>query len=144
MGPSNKLQKSIGLWVQEDGMAFAIRVRPLLLMFVLPFALFVSDTAHAASSRAAKGPGDYRVGSRVKLVLNDHTSVRGTVSAVHEDSIDVLTKGTTTPRTLAFANISSSREITPLGSRFQMGPCVGPVTLAIASPFILVAALFGH
>jgi hypothetical protein len=143
MESSNELQELIGLEVQEDGMAFAVRVRSLLLMFVLTFALFASGTAHAASP-VAKGPGDYRVGSRVKLVLSDHSSVRGTVSAVRGDSVDVLAKGATTPRTLAFANISSSREITPLGSRFQMGPCVGPITLAIASPFILVSALFGH
>lgn len=123
-------------------MAFAVRVRPLLLMFVLTFALFASGTAHAVASHPAKGPGDYRVGSRVKLVLSDHSSVKGTVSTVRGDSVDVLAKGATT--TVSFANISSSREITPLGSRFQMGPCVGPVTLAIASPFILVSYLFGH
>ena len=129
-------------------MTFSIRVRRLFLFF-LTFTLFASTVAYGASPDSAKAREKLEqcvIGSRVKLKLADHSKVKGKISAIREDAVDVLPRGAKAPVTVPLDQVASAsvRSEDSLGSRFKMGPCVGPITLAIASPFILVAALFGH
>ena len=129
-------------------MTFSVGVQRLFL-FLLTLAMLAGSVAHGASPDAAKAREKLEqcvIGSRVKLKLADHSKVKGKISAIREDSVDVLPRGAKAPVTVPLDQVASAsvRSEDSLGSRFKMGPCVGPITLAIASPFILIAALFGN
>jgi hypothetical protein len=116
------------------------------LLFVLAAASFaVSGAAHAAATHPStiqQKLASNGVGAQVKLVLAGNVKLHGTISAIDQNSVSILPKGATTTQIVPFATIVSVRE--PLRSRFKTGPCVDPITLAIAAPFILVAAATGH
>ena len=120
-------------------MTLPFRVRTLYLFLLI----FLSAMAASGVAYAAPPP-TYAVGSRVKLVLIDHSKVKGSVVAVGTDSIDVQQKGVASPLTVPLARIQQPRDRDTLRSHFKTGPCVGPISLALFSPFILVAHFSGH
>ena len=127
-------------------MTFSRRMRQLFL-FLLTFTVFAGSVAYAAQPDSGKVRQKVmKCGEdcTIKLRLVDHSKVKGRVAAIGEDSVDVSTVDGKTPVTVPFAQITHASSRTSLGARFKTGPCVDPITLAIASPFILVAALFGH
>jgi len=127
-------------------MTFPLRSKTLVVSF-LSCAL-VCGVARASgpvnAEKMERQVATYGVGSKVKLTLTNHAKVEGKVAAIHSDSVDMLRAGTMTPVPVSFTDIASVKSHGALRKRFKTGPCVGPVTLAIASPFILVAALTGH
>ncbi len=109
--------------------------------------LFAEGTARAATPPAAPAHPDmqqFGVGARIKLHTANHERMEGTILSIGEESLSILPKGKAKAVTLPLAEITSAHEHAPLGSRFRLGPCIGPVTVAIASPFILGAYLSGH
>jgi len=129
-------------------MTFSVGVQRLFL-FLLIFAVLAGGAAYGATPNSAKAReklANCAIGSKVKLRLADNSKVKGKLAGIREDAIDVVPRGAKTAVTVPFAEVASAsvRSGDSLASRFKPGPCVGPVTLAIASPFILVAALLGH
>jgi hypothetical protein len=87
---------------------------------------------------------DCGLNCHVSLKLADHSKVKGKVRELRADSVVIVPKGSSVAQTVQFKDVSSARAQVPLGERFKAGPCVGPVSIAIAAPFLLVAALVGH
>ena len=121
-------------------MTFSVRVRQVFLL-LLTFTVFASGAAHGASpdsTRACEKVAQCAIGSSAKLRLADHSKVKGTISAVREDAVDIVPRGAKAPVTvplaqIASASVKSGRDSlgSRLGARFQMGPCVSQPRLRL-------------
>lgn len=80
----------------------------------------------------------------VSIRLKDHSKVKGKIKEINPDSVVMIRKGSSALQTVEFKEMKSLRTRSSLAGRFAPGPCVGPITMALASPFILTAAFLGR
>jgi|GEM_PF-6278590 hypothetical protein len=131
-------------------MTFSIRMRRLFV-FLVAFTMFAGSAAYAAkpdSGKVRQKVADCNQDCTIKLRLVDHSKIKGRIISISDDSVDVSTRDGKLPVTVPFSQIATASSRTSFkssfSSRFKTGPCVDPITLAIASPFILVAAMLGR
>src|ERR1700760_3040988 len=121
-------------------MSLGIRARLVRRCLILCFALVTSGALHAEQPDAGliqKKITDCGMNCHLRLKLADHSEVKGKVREVRSDSVVIVPKGSSVPQTVQFKDVSSARAQPPLSERFKSGPCVGPVSMAIAAPFLL-------
>ncbi len=78
------------------------------------------------------------VGHRVKLVRTDGSEVRGSIVALHPDSVELLLKGAQTPITVNYATVSAV-EGPGLSRGAKIGIGVGIGVLVAAGIFAIIA-----
>ncbi|HEY4357847.1 MAG TPA: hypothetical protein VGN16_18995 [Acidobacteriaceae bacterium] len=128
-------------------MSLWLRIHPVRLCLLLCFALVTAGVLHAAqpdSNLIQKKIADCGMNCHVSLKLADHSKVKGKVRELRADSVVIVPRGSSAAQTVQFRDVDSVRAQVPLGERFKAGPCIGPVSIAIAAPFLLIAALVGH
>ena len=106
----------------------------------------VSATAQDAAPPSSTVPAslkNYNVGEKVRVNLQGGGHVTGTIVALDSSTI-ILSQPSKPDEAVAMSNIKSVRNRSSLASRFKTGPCIDPITLAIAAPFITVGYLSGH
>ena len=115
-----------------------MRVRGLCLglcfLLLLPTVALATSLARAPAmdQAAARAQVERRnVGHRVKLRRTDGSEIRGTIVAVHPDSVDVLLKGTGTPVSVGYETLTAVRGPgLPRGAKIGIGVGVGVVVAA--------------
>lgn len=86
----------------------------------------------------------HMVGENLRLTLTDGSHLEGRIVAIRPDSLEIAPKHTQQHRELSYAQIRNLHPHNSIGSRLQMGPCVGPEVYLIGGPIVVVKDLFGH
>lgn len=95
--------------------------------------------AQAMEMTAAREQVERRnVGHRVKLVRTDGSEIRGTIVAVHPDSVELMLKGAGAPVAVNYGTVAAVKG-PGLSRRSKIGVGVGIGVLVAAGIFAIVA-----
>jgi len=124
-------------------------MRVLRILALFATSLLVATAMHAlkptqASAKVQQALQTAGEDGRVVIKLHDGRRVMGRIAKVNADEVRLRKTHGQQQESIRVADIQSVQKHETLRDHFHMGPCVDPITLTIASPFLFVAWASGH